>query len=727
MDSTNTHPISYRLCYYNLCDMHLHAGLEDLKKILTDLSLWNLLQELENLHESYHLLLDYFKDGIKDNQRYEMHEKFICNALSLLDRAFYQYQINQNKFTYANQCRACKQRSFNLKQALNTISNIERQNLFDSIVSEQHNSSKELEETCEEIFNQIWTDDDWNNEKNTILKKFLTLKSSDTNIKLHIISAVMLSGIYFFSEEKIILLAELCKSDNPKIRARALCGYILNLLIHYRRLHLYKKIHYTIEEISTLPKIKEDLDFLQILFINYTGIYEMSKFFSHLYDSTLKNILSKNISLSQIEGILSDDEDNSLDDPDIEEVVKDFKKNTQEIMDMNNEGYDINYLSFSNMKSFPFFKKVSNWFLPFSPYHTTVSDIINNHDNPELKSIKNYPLCDSDKYSLCFMLASINNSNLNIFEKMAVENSMPEEHMLARNNDKHECIKDYLMDCVRYLFVKCAPEELFTDLNIDMLLFRNPFLQSLFMDKDKLVKYAYQTQRFKRYKEAVDIFDFIDKHYTLDLESLKLYAYNLEKLGKHEEAILNLEKASIIEPHSRWTLKHLGLCYLKCNNHIKALPIYQQLSSIYPNDKTIALRYGNCLEIEKKYNKALKEYYRANYIAPDDPQPIICIARCKFLNNEAAEANKFFSKVELSKMGNQELIFAGHAAWITGDIIQATKLYRLSSSDSFLFSNNDIELLKNYNINENDIVLMEDLINNKTDFKFNTNDSDLQL
>ena len=78
-------------------------------------------------------------------------------------------------------------------------------------------------------------------------------------------------------------------------------------------------------------------------------------------------------------------------------------------------------------------------------------------------------------------------------------------------------------------------------------------------------------------------------------------------------------------------------------------------------------------------------------------------------------------------MGNQELIFAGHAAWITGDIIQATKLYRLSSSDSFQFSNNDIELLKNYNINENDIVLMEDLINNKTDFKFNTNDSDLQL
>ena len=215
------------------------------------------------------------------------------------------------------------------------------------------------------------------------------------------------------------------------------------------------------------------------------------------------------------------------------------------------------------------------------------------------------------------------------------------------------------------------------------------------------------------YTTAVAIYEYIDRHYTLDLESLQFYGYNLERLGRIKDAIICHEKASIIAPDSKWTLKHLGLCYLKTDNHQKALPVYSRLSVLYPDDKAIALRYGQCLMSIGKYDKALKQFHRAEFLDADDLSPIISIAECALLNGDAFQSDKYYSKIPEKEMTGEMCMFAGHAAWASGNLAYAIQLYKRTRQDIFRFSAQDTRILENFGIAPNDIILTEDIVNQK--------------
>ena len=450
---------------------------------------------------------------------------------------------------------------------------------------------------------------------------------------------------------------------------------------------------------------------MQLQFINYAGLPEMTDFFKEMYNDTLKNLFEHHPSVSEIEDMFSEDEDGESSDTELDETIKRFKEKSKEMVEMNNEGYDINYLTFSHLKHFPFFQKPSNWFLPFNPHHAAVSGLQNTPNNKILNFIQNSPLCSSDQYSLCFLLSIENNIKNNLLSQILPQQADNPDAFPAIDKTQQDYLRYYIMDCVRY-YGHNRNEDFIFSTNISPLLFDYPFLQSLFMDKEQLVRFAFQTQRLKQYEMAVRIFSYIDNHYTLDLPSLQLYGYNLEKLQRHEEAILILEKASIIDPSSKWTMKHLGLCYLKSGHPAKAMPIYQRLSAQYPDDAIVALRYGYCLEHEKKYEKALKQYYKATYLTPNNTQANIQIAHLLLITQNAFEANKYYNKLSPKDMNETILMFAGHAAWGTGNVQQAVEFYRLIKSNPFCFSTQDTEILISLNISTDDIVLMEDLVNN---------------
>ncbi len=75
---------------------------------------------------------------------------------------------------------------------------------------------------------------------------------------------------------------------------------------------------------------------------------------------------------------------------------------------MQEDGGDVFMSTFANLKSFPFFSDVVNWFMPFHLDNLTVKNALGS----ELSAIGNLVLsspflCNGDKYSFILALSSV--------------------------------------------------------------------------------------------------------------------------------------------------------------------------------------------------------------------------------------------------------------------------------------------------------------------------------
>ena len=77
--------------------------------------------------------------------------------------------------------------------------------------------------------------------------------------------------------------------------------------------------------------------------------------------------------------------------------------------EMQRNGSDIYFGGFKQMKRYPFFYTLSNWFCPFYQEHPGLSNTTSKLKNSKFLDIlqKNGPFCDSDKFSFALALATV--------------------------------------------------------------------------------------------------------------------------------------------------------------------------------------------------------------------------------------------------------------------------------------------------------------------------------
>ena len=83
-------------------------------------------------------------------------------------------------------------------------------------------------------------------------------------------------------------------------------------------------------------------------------------------------------------------------------------KRIEEFNAMQIEGSDVFIATFSHLKTFPFFKTLSNWFLPFYPAHSIILESLGAGKLGLAEVVEHAPyLCNSDKYSFCLSLGAL--------------------------------------------------------------------------------------------------------------------------------------------------------------------------------------------------------------------------------------------------------------------------------------------------------------------------------
>ena len=592
----------------------------------------------------------------------------------------------------------------------------EDQNLQESLISQ--------------LFYFFWLRNKYTNEDISLLNQIVECTDIDWSIKSTLVSAVTLSQLRHFDSEKFIFLFNTSQFDDPEIRQRAIIGMFLALLSDQKRITLYPKLMERLKSISDERLFQQRM--LAVL-IQYIRASETEKITRQIQEEIVPEVMKIRSELEdklKLDELLSKEnfEDKNpewenffKDAPDVYQKLEQFSK-------MQIEGSDVFMGAFALLKHFPFFKELSNWFVPFRKTNQDVKktfdvfrediDIPAFIEGLEQSTV----LCNSDKYSFILniqnMPAQQRKMMLELFNmELKAMNEMMEDEFKLNGETRNKIVNtQYLQDL--YRFFKLHPfrkeyESLF-DLKIDVL---GSDVMKLVYDDGQIVRNLAEFYFARdRYHEALRLFEWLNER-EKSFELLEKIGFCNQRIGDFRRAIELYRQAELFDRNKIWLKKKLGFCYRKTGEFEQAIEYYKQVIKSDHKDLSNMAYLGQLYMDIGNFDEALKYYYKVEYENPENPKVYRPIGWCSFVQGKYDTAIKYFDKVLKGKPGKGDFLNIAHCYWASGQIETALNAYREAVSrsgndeawfrDTFL---KDKRYLKINGIDDLDIDLMMDYV-----------------
>src|SRR5574344_1391097 len=200
----NSHSSVYLECLSFLEKKDLRHALKKLDVLLQGSENWALKNECEAIKGNYQLLLKYLQNRVIDDKRDSLFFDFVRQSFSLADSAMIDIKAKESNEEYFAQKRAMKQRNLQIKEVMEQMEAAQQKIVFLQMTESQDSpATKEMQNQMgnlsEDLFNLIWTSTVWEDHEENLLRGYLESPSSDTNIKLTLVAALVLSSLFFFS------------------------------------------------------------------------------------------------------------------------------------------------------------------------------------------------------------------------------------------------------------------------------------------------------------------------------------------------------------------------------------------------------------------------------------------------------------------------------------------------------------------------------------------------
>ncbi|MCF0159217.1 MAG: hypothetical protein HUJ99_00355, partial [Bacteroidaceae bacterium] len=229
-----------------------------------------------------------------------------------------------------------------------------------------------------------------------------------------------------------------------------------------------------------------------------------------------------------------------------------MQSSAKTLENLTNSGKDLYLDVFRRFKSFPFFQNIANWFYPFSALHKEAQRILKGKQASFVQYfVENSPFCDSDKWSMFFLLQS---SHANVILPEGFEKSaMP----MSKVTWDSVCY-DYIHDLYRFYF--CSAHSIGCPnpfkLHVDPFTF--PTLFKGLDDTHKLVM-AEILMNNGGHQSAIEI---INAQPVIDFKCHKMLAHCYQHQKDLGQAALHYE-CCLVEKDDIKIKKRLVSCYEK--------------------------------------------------------------------------------------------------------------------------------------------------------------------
>ena len=676
------------------------------------------------IQADFQRMADYWKQGYKDPQLPTLYTQLLHRLYVIYVDVQMNHAVGQSTFLSAVYMRLrMTARNWSvqtLREALESyVSDLAMMELEPSHVrtKKEKELHRQHHQLMSEWFDNLWLSPVWTDGHASAIEEILLSPTIESHDQQLLISAITIAAINHFDMAKFRLLLHVYqKTTDENLRQRALVGWAM-ALCNDTATYLFS------DEMEELKALLEDKAVCQELMqLQQQIIYcvNAEKDRQTIQKEIMPDLLNNGnfkITRNGIEEIEEDPLNDILHPDEEERRMEQMEESFRRMQDMQNQGSDIYFGGFSQMKRFSFFQDMSNWFVPFYENHPGIADVTERFQNNKFLSsiIKMAPFCDSDKYSFVLAFSQvvdrIPKDMLQMFERGEASFGEVAQEVL---NTTAYIRRLYLQDLYRFYKLFPHRSEFKSPFeHMDEIFFANPIFNETPLETCFNDVAAFLIKQH-RWNEAVEVLHNCGEEHR-DFRFYMMAGYLSMKPGCHysildEGPIACYERALTFEPDDEKARLGLARALFSDGRYEEALNGYNLLLKIQPDKKSYLLNRAVCLSKLERYEEALKDLYRLNYESPDDKNVSRVLAWVLTCNDKYEQADKIYSQLVSDTEQPEDLLNYGYCLWLSGKNGQAVECFQRymkeSETNKTDIINNERPLLKEKGITEAEIQTM---------------------
>lgn len=673
---------------------------------------WTLRNRLEQAQTSYQYMLQYMRQGIDDPERQKLYRQILTETwevadqarLSLLDgvSTHYYHSLRNNRERLPKEYNiAALQKVLESFPDDLAVCQLMPDNQGMDAVLQRH------EQTAQVLFLSTWSNSDWSAEDEQQAKGLLESEMLPVNDLCLFTSAVMLSLMECFDTRKFSWLLDAVTHANTQVNQRALVGIAFALLFHPTRLSLYPELT------ARLSLLNEDGSFgkqLNRIYIELLRSQETEKIDKKMREEIIPEMM-KNPKLN-LEGLDEDAEDHN---PEWEEWIdrSGITDKLRELGELQMSGADVYMSTFSQLKQFPFFRKISHWFYPFDPQYQDIAKLSLGNDEQKISLLNilmnSDVFCNSDKYSFCFTMLQMPESQRNLMQQQLNGQHEASEELkerlkeMSQSKARAEFVsRQYIHDLYRFFKLWSRRHEIHDIFEDTLDLWNKEALSQALLHKEYINKLADYLFTHDDLAEAGILYDkSIELYNRKNAELWQKAGFIYQKIGSYKKAIDYYLQSDLLIPDNTWNNRHLAQCYRKEGNYPKALEYYNKVEQAQPDSLNLALQIGQCLMALERYDEALAYFFKVEYLDKKPQNARRAIGWCSFITGNHQQAKKYYDLlISEPKPIMEDWMNAGHVYYILNETEKSIEYYRKAQE---LCGSHD-EFVRLYQIDKKDLI-----------------------
>lgn len=643
-----------------------------------------LSDKITRLEETYRYLMHYFVEGYPDAGREDMLNGIINELNTINDSLIREYRLLDDSDIYYATKRFENIRKTNLAASLHTYKEAYSKALLANGTNDYLEFRKAADDALVSLFYYVWTM--FGSPEYEYRSIVHEVKSSEMpfEFKAQMISALLLGLMNYYDRNALTALLDIYEDDlSQKLSARALVAILLVVAKYPERIKNDKaiKARFSLWQDSLISYTR-----LREVLMNIVRTRDTERISSKMQNEVMPELMKLRPEiLGKLKDFSHDADMEMLDmNPEWEELLNKtgLGDKLRELSEMQLEGGDVMMMAFSNLKSFPFFNNLPNWFLPFSSSHSDVEgkaeDLKQFSELLDLEGV----MCDSDKYSFAFSLASMPKKQRDMMIGKMNEQVSQLKEVLAEKKLKSSVpefdieVTRFMRDIYRFYKLFRKKAEFYDPFMKPFDFMSLPVLNELLQDEDiiSLVGEFY----FKRgyYSEALSLLMVLENKKD-DPSLWEKIGYCHNGLNNITEALKWYKKAELINPDSLWLIKKLAVCSRMTGKFEEAAEYYSKALAADPENYSLLMSAGNCMLESGNISGALANFYHADYVSPDKKSTWRALAWAELVNKNIEKSRFYYDKLLAdSSPSTNDLLNSGHLYYLSGDVKKALESYK---------------------------------------------------
>lgn len=690
------------------------------------------LDQFNVINDDYRLMLDYFGNGYPDEKRADVYNHLVRRLYVLVANMDWDQQVADSSFL-ASLRKQVLQKGYDwslptvrheLEEYVSATALLE---LEPEHVRQQksYNLHQRHQQYMNVLFNRIVTAGQWKESEGQDFAELLLSPTVSVVDQQLLVSAVTLSCMQMFDYEKFHALLTVYRHTlDELVRQRALVGWAL--AADSSLTPIYPSLNEEVNEACHDEHCRQELTELQMQLLY---CMEAEKDTQVIQKEIMPELMKGNNLSIGSHGLVEMEEDKleEILHPDVaEQNMERMEESMHRMIDMQKQGADIYFGGFSQMKRYPFFNELSNWFIPYYAEHPAVSTILQNTRGKKFLDIitRVGAFCDSDKYSFVLgfneVLGRIPESMLKLIDDgEAVPTPVGGEISFEEQHQPAFMRRMYLQDLYRFHRVFPARSQFRNPFRREQIIpeyiiFTNPLFGKTDLANNSLeiASFLIKRKMFIEAQRVVANFPPVEEDVRFFLIMGHLHtALNILPL-----ACSAYREACRLQPDNEKALAGYARLLFRTEQFDEALVQFQTLLQRKPDHRGYQLNTAVCLLQTGSYDEALPMLYRLNYEYPDDQAVLRSLAWGETLSGKYEEAAHHYNK--LVEKAPEDLLNNGVCLWLSRDIRGAVSLFRRYQSEdggdhqklSNFFMKDEHQTLADRGITDTEIRLMLDTI-----------------